>query len=50
LITVRIAGGIISIVRGDNTSNTNLIIADIVILGVGTIPLIVALIGLVRIL
>ncbi|KAH6693482.1 hypothetical protein F5X68DRAFT_227892 [Plectosphaerella plurivora] len=46
---LRIAGGIMTIVRGDNTQNINLIIASIVVLGLGTIPLTVALIGLVRI-
>lgn len=46
---LRIAGGIMTIVRGDNTDNISLIIASIVILGLGTIPLTIALIGLVRI-
>lgn len=46
---VRLAGGIISIIRSSNPNDIGLIIADFVLLNVGLIPLLVSLIGIIRI-
>ncbi len=48
-ISVRLAGGIISIIRQSNPDDIGLIIADSVLLNIGLIPLLVALIGIIRI-
>lgn len=46
---VRLVGGIITIVLESNPSNVGLIIATTVLLNVGIIPLLLSLIGIVRI-
>ncbi|RXG44904.1 hypothetical protein VDGE_03827 [Verticillium dahliae] len=46
---LRLAGGIISIIRGPQPRDIGLIIADSVLLNVGLIPLLVSLIGIMRI-
>lgn len=46
---VRLVGGIITIVLESNRSNIGLIIATTVLLNVGIIPLLLSLIGIVRI-
>lgn len=48
VIAVRLAGGIITIIAEKQKSNTGLFIAALVILNVGVVPLIVANLGLTR--
>jgi hypothetical protein len=46
---VRIAGGVVTILLENDPSSVGLIMADVILLGVGVIPLMASTIGLIRI-